>query len=283
MPSMYPTIPWLPLPQGLQRLKVQCLDGSTSCPLLLLAASCPLLLPVLQEAPATTLLLLPQEPLDRVTSLLQLISTGEVKVKKMWEVEELVQLSRRFGVERIEMVGTELLFLKKEEQALSETVQSVKEVFMETLVPVEENHLKNAIQDQVFTNELFVKKIVNKSVIPRIYKKKTKCHQCPKCFKLFYSNAQLQAHEAKHDGTPGFFCDHCGKAFYRKDRLTIHVRDVHNGFKNFDCEKCDKKFSDRYKLKRHMKTHSAKEVHTGIHRKKLAALSILKLDFVEAS
>jgi len=52
-------------------------------------------------------------------------------------------------------------------------------------------------------------------------------------------------------------CDHCGKGFYRKERLAVHTRSVHLGMKNFQCDVCEKKFIDSYKLRRHIKTHTA--------------------------
>eukprot|EP00092_Neocalanus_flemingeri_P037860 GFUD01041212.1.p1 GENE.GFUD01041212.1~~GFUD01041212.1.p1 ORF type:complete len:969 (+),score=168.60 GFUD01041212.1:49-2955(+) len=84
---------------------------------------------------------------------------------------------------------------------------------------------------------------------------KEKKHQCHLCIKAFFSNSQLQEHIRKHEGNPGYMCDHCGKGFYRKDRLAIHSKTVHFGEKNFACSMCEKKFIDNYKLKRHMKTH----------------------------
>ena len=84
---------------------------------------------------------------------------------------------------------------------------------------------------------------------------KEKKYQCHLCIKAFYSNSQLQEHIRKHEGNPGYMCDHCGKGFYRKDRLAIHSKTVHFGVKNFACTMCEKKFVDNYKLKRHLKTH----------------------------
>jgi len=84
-----------------------------------------------------------------------------------------------------------------------------------------------------------------------------KKHQCHLCVKTFSSNSLLQGHIRKHENNPCFMCDHCGKGFYRKDRLAVHTRSVHLGQKNFQCELCEKKFIDSYKLRRHMKTHTS--------------------------
>jgi len=84
-----------------------------------------------------------------------------------------------------------------------------------------------------------------------------KKHQCHLCVKTFQTNSLLQGHLRKHDNNPCFMCDHCGKGFYRKDRLAVHTRSVHLGQKNFQCEVCEKKFIDSYKLRRHMKTHTS--------------------------
>eukprot|EP00088_Acartia_fossae_P051665 TRINITY_DN5804_c0_g1_i5.p1 TRINITY_DN5804_c0_g1~~TRINITY_DN5804_c0_g1_i5.p1 ORF type:complete len:503 (-),score=66.67 TRINITY_DN5804_c0_g1_i5:471-1979(-) len=82
--------------------------------------------------------------------------------------------------------------------------------------------------------------------------KRVNCHLCPKSFS---SRNLLQSHIRMHENNPSFMCDHCGKAFYRKDRLAIHTRSVHLGLKKYACEICNKKFMDNYKLRRHMKTH----------------------------
>ncbi|XP_023328396.1 zinc finger protein 675 [Eurytemora carolleeae] len=86
---------------------------------------------------------------------------------------------------------------------------------------------------------------------------KSRKHQCHLCVKTFSNNSLLQAHLRKHDNNPSFVCDHCGKGFYRKDRLAVHTRSVHLGMKNFACDLCEKKFIDSYKLRRHLKTHTS--------------------------
>lgn len=88
-------------------------------------------------------------------------------------------------------------------------------------------------------------------------------HQCHLCASSFSSNALLQGHIRKHENNPCFMCDHCGKGFYRKDRLAVHTRSVHLGQKNFQCNVCEKKFIDSYKLRRHMKTHTTGRASVG--------------------
>ena len=120
-------------------------------------------------------------------------------------------------------------------------------------------------------------------IIKRKWVKKTKCHQCTFCEKAFFSKAQLQDHVKKHEGSPGYCCDSCGKAFYRKDCLTIHTKSVHYGERKFTCQACGKKFVDNYKLERHLKTHKVLTVAARkMQRKKAASVSLLKVELVDA-
>lgn len=89
-------------------------------------------------------------------------------------------------------------------------------------------------------------------------KRTVKIFHCHLCVKTYNSNAQLQAHIRKHEGSATFMCDLCGKGFYRKDRLQIHNKTIHLGIKKFSCSICQKKFVDNYKLKRHMRTHDSR-------------------------
>ena len=119
-------------------------------------------------------------------------------------------------------------------------------------------------------------------VIKRKWGKKTKCHQCKYCEKAFFSQAQLQDHVKKHEGNPGYCCDSCGKAFYRKDCLTIHTKSVHNGERKFTCQTCGKKFIDSYKLERHLRTHQVLTIATKkMERRKAASVSLLKVELVD--
>ena len=122
-----------------------------------------------------------------------------------------------------------------------------------------------------------------KDIAKRKWGKKTKCHPCHYCEKAFFSKAQLQDHEKKHEGSPGYCCDSCGKAFYRKDCLTIHTKSVHFGERKFTCQTCGKKFINNYKLERHLQTHQVLTVAARkLQRKKAASVSLLKVELVDA-
>jgi len=116
----------------------------------------------------------------------------------------------------------------------------------------------------------------------RKWGRKTKCHPCEYCEKAFFSKAQLQDHVKKHEGSPGYCCDSCGKAFYRKDCLTIHTKSVHSVERKFTCQTCGKKFINNYKLERHLKTHVLTVAARKIQRKKAAAVSLLKVELIDA-
>jgi len=57
------------------------------------------------------------------------------------------------------------------------------------------------------------------------------------------------------------YCGICGKGFYRKSRLKIHIAVSHEGAKLFECTTCDKSYHSQANLNRHDRM-----VHQKVHR-----------------
>ena len=88
-------------------------------------------------------------------------------------------------------------------------------------------------------------------------------YPCPECAKSYSSTEGLRRHRITHtaeDGKP-FVCLVCGKRYSRKDKLSVHMKNIHNQYMNgprnddskerFPCDQCDKTFSRKDILQRH--------------------------------
>ena len=64
------------------------------------------------------------------------------------------------------------------------------------------------------------------------------------CDAAFYRKNKLKIHiESVHEGKKPYLCNDCGKAFSTKNPLKIHIYSVHEGEKTFLCNDCGKTFS----------------------------------------
>ena len=50
---------------------------------------------------------------------------------------------------------------------------------------------------------------------------------CPICFKQFRKKYNMERHMFIHDTNPQFQCGICGKKFFIKDRLSMHMNVTH--------------------------------------------------------
>ena len=98
--------------------------------------------------------------------------------------------------------------------------------------------------------------------------RKRKHSQCPNvdfhcegCSKTYKSKGCLKEHMVGAHGHPGNFnCDTCGKQFWLKVRLDMHMRN-HTGEKPYQCPICGKAFSLVSSLYRHQQTHDKEAKH----------------------
>lgn len=57
-----------------------------------------------------------------------------------------------------------------------------------------------------------------------IIHKKVTAFKCLSCEKLYESKPAFLRHIHKHDENPKHICSICGKSFYRKDHLKLHLK-----------------------------------------------------------
>ncbi|KAJ8971678.1 hypothetical protein NQ317_011470, partial [Molorchus minor] len=68
-------------------------------------------------------------------------------------------------------------------------------------------------------------------------------------------------HVKLHTGFRPYICEHCNKAFMRKEHLIRHST-LHSGQKNYQCNICEKSFSRNDNLLKHKKTHEKQSSYT---------------------
>ncbi|CAL8099543.1 unnamed protein product [Orchesella dallaii] len=87
-------------------------------------------------------------------------------------------------------------------------------------------------------------------------------HECPVCFKTVVSEGRFQRHLLAHKQNAAkdvkvFYCEVCGKHFYKESSLSDHIVKVHDGC--FPCSLCDAKYPSSKFLRAHLETHETPE------------------------
>lgn len=78
---------------------------------------------------------------------------------------------------------------------------------------------------------------------------------CIECGKSFYNKSQLNIHiKAVHEKIKNHLCNLCGKSFFNVKDMEMHVK--RHGVKDMACKVCGNLFYCSLDLRRHLKIHS---------------------------
>ncbi|XP_061702107.1 zinc finger protein ZFP2-like [Syngnathoides biaculeatus] len=110
----------------------------------------------------------------------------------------------------------------------------------------------------------------------RIHKGEKRCI-CSMCGKRFYNKTTLKLHIMSHTGEKPYACDICGNRFTVIAMLNRHKK-IHTGDKPYPCGHCEKRFSDKTALRVHMRTHTGEKPYPcDVCEKRLSSATALKV------
>ncbi|XP_013191511.1 gastrula zinc finger protein XlCGF57.1 [Amyelois transitella] len=81
---------------------------------------------------------------------------------------------------------------------------------------------------------------------------------CETCGKGFYSKSDVKIHMRVHTGETPYICSECPMKFTQIGALLRHKK-RHNGEKTYTCPTCNKKFCTKEELKSHLQVHTSKK------------------------
>ncbi|XP_059045141.1 gastrula zinc finger protein XlCGF57.1-like [Achroia grisella] len=93
-----------------------------------------------------------------------------------------------------------------------------------------------------------------------------KPYSCLSCDKKYKDSGTLKRHvERNHleNRERNFICENCGKSFYSKSDVKIHMR-THTGETPYACSECPMKFTQISAMLRHVKRHTGEKPYTCI-------------------
>ncbi|XP_061604851.1 zinc finger protein 235-like [Phyllopteryx taeniolatus] len=110
----------------------------------------------------------------------------------------------------------------------------------------------------------------------RIHKGEKRCI-CSLCGKRFYNKTTLKLHIMSHTGEKPYACDICGNRFTVIAMLNRHMK-IHTGDKPYPCGHCEKRFTDKTALRVHMRTHTGEKPYPcDMCEKRLSSATALKV------
>ncbi|PSN53728.1 hypothetical protein C0J52_02200 [Blattella germanica] len=140
--------------------------------------------------------------------------------------------------------------LKSEEKPAENNIQTEVKLEPSAIVPKEEDvktEFPCTICDEVFTTS----KQRNSHERKSHKKSKEKKNICGTCKEEFPNDAEYHVHLQTHP----LECSQCGKFFYRRQNLELHVK-RHLGIRPHKCTICDKAFVTKQKLAEHTNSHT---------------------------
>ncbi len=103
-----------------------------------------------------------------------------------------------------------------------------------------------------------------------------KAYKCDDCSFECHNKAKLKVHSSSVHLKLKHPCDHCDKAFSRRQNLRRHVKFYHEKNDTFKCDVCSQRFSERAYLKMHISSVHLKIQHPcDLCDKKFSALQHL--------
>ncbi len=92
---------------------------------------------------------------------------------------------------------------------------------------------------------------------------------CPLCPKSFNNIVELKKHLSVHTGIRPYPCQSCGKSYYDKKRLQLHVAQEHPelevkapSVELYGCSECGRQFTNKWERNKHVMIHSNKKPYS---------------------
>lgn len=76
------------------------------------------------------------------------------------------------------------------------------------------------------------------------------------------ANKDTDKPEVVHDVVKSVNCNLCAETFRRNIDLEIHIKNNHEEHQAYQCDHCEKRFALKWRLKKHTRLHTAKNVKT---------------------
>ncbi|XP_054616403.1 zinc finger protein 12-like [Dunckerocampus dactyliophorus] len=167
--------------------------------------------------------------------------------------------------------------IKEEPSTSHDGEQPEMENLMYFPVCRESSHAEDGILDNATNAD---NKLKHSSYSPyahtRIRKGEKRC-VCSLCGKRFYNKTTLRLHIMSHTGEKPYACDICGNRFTVIAMLNRHMK-IHTGEKPYPCGHCEKRFSDKTALRVHMRTHTGEKPYPcDMCEKRLSSATALKV------